>query len=100
MLNRFNKYFWDGKEGWSDEFKVRRIIEYASFPDLIHYPFDEVKKHLHHLNIDKLWTDEKRKQFIRLILPYLVTSTSWEEVIKNMNDQFFKPSENQNDNRT
>ncbi len=81
MQNALDKYFWDGKEGFSGEFKLRRMIEYASFPDLIKYPFDEVKKYIKHLNPDRLQTGEERKRFIRLLLPYIEESDSWEEAV-------------------
>jgi hypothetical protein len=86
MHSALDKYFWDGKEGLSGEFKLRRIIEYASFPDLIKYPFDEVKKYINRINPDKLWTGEERKRFIRLIMPYVEKSDSWEEAVFTMID--------------
>ena len=81
MHEALNKYFWDGKENISEKYKLRRIIEYASFPDLLKYPFDDVKKYLPDLNIDKLRTGEKRKNFIKIILPHLSDFDSWEDII-------------------
>jgi len=87
MHKALDKYFWDGKEGFSGEFRLRRIIEYASFSDLIKYPFDEVKKYINRLNPDRLWTGEERKRFIRLLLPYIEKSESWEEAVFAMVDR-------------
>jgi len=63
------------------------MIEYASFPDLIKYPFDEVKKYINRLNPDRLWTGEERRKFIRLLLPYIEKSESWEEAVFAMVDK-------------
>jgi len=86
MHERYNKYFWDGKEGWSPDYQLRRIIEYASFPDLIKYPFEEVKLHIDKINLDKLWTGNKRKMLMIYLKPYIKHSDSWEEAIKKMMD--------------
>lgn len=56
MQDRFKKYFWDGTTGWSEAYILRRILEAASFPDLIHYPFDKVKRHFDEIDIGKLRT--------------------------------------------
>jgi hypothetical protein len=84
MQDRYNQYFWDGKTGWSNEFRFRRILEYASFPDLIHYPFDDVKKYIDKIRIQSLWTGKLRKEFITHLKPYIQTSDSWEEAIQKM----------------
>jgi len=87
MHERYHKYFWDGKDGWPSHYQLRRIIEYASFPDLIKYPFGEVKLHIDKLNLEKLWTGEKRKQFMIFLKPYIYKSDSWEEAIRKMIDE-------------
>jgi len=84
MQKRFHKYFWDGDRNLSDEFKLIRIIEYASFPDLIAYPFEDMKKYLPGLNIDQLRTSEKRKKFMKIILPLLASSNDWDELFDNL----------------
>ena len=84
MQNRFLKYFWDGDQNLSDEFKLKRIIEYASFPDLIAYPFEDMKKYLLHLNIDRLRTGEKRIGFLKVIQPFLANSNNWDELLDNL----------------
>ncbi|NIA30814.1 MAG: hypothetical protein GWP06_12990 [Actinobacteria bacterium] len=60
---------------------MRRILEYASFPDLIHYPLNELKMYLPELNIDTLRTSKKRIAFIKLINPLLSESESWDDVL-------------------
>ncbi len=81
MPKNIDKYFWDGNKKISGEYKLKRILEYASFPDLIAYPIDDLKKYLPVIDIDKLRTSEKRKTFIKLILPLLPNSQSWDELI-------------------
>jgi hypothetical protein len=54
MQKQYAKYFWDEKTGWSDAFILRRIIEYANFEDLIQYPFEQVKKHIDKIPLNKL----------------------------------------------
>jgi hypothetical protein len=76
MQKNLKNYFWDGDSNISEEFKLQRIIEYASFPDLISYPFVDLKTYLPLIKINRLRTSEKRKQFIELILPYLSESQS------------------------
>ncbi|MBI4648771.1 MAG: hypothetical protein HY738_19830 [Bacteroidia bacterium] len=86
MQRRYHKYFWDSKDGWSDCYILPRIIESASFPDLISYPFDEVKKYIDKIPLHKLWTGEKRKHFMIVLKPYIHISTSWEEAIQKLMD--------------
>ena len=69
---------------WEDEFKLIRILEYASFPDLIAYPFENMKKYLPDLNIDRLRTSENRIGFLKVIRPFLVNSSNWDEVFDNL----------------
>ena len=84
LTKRFDKYFWDGNENLSGEFKLKRILEYASFPDLIHFPVSEMKEYLPKLDIDKLRTGQKRKDFIKLIKPYVDKFQSWDEIFKEI----------------
>lgn len=90
MQERFKKYFWEGDTGWSDSFKLRRIIEVASFPDLINYPFEGVKKHLPGIDLDKLWTGPKRKEFMKRVAVHVPNSNSWEEAIDKTVQPFFE----------
>ncbi len=84
MQNRFHKYFWDGEQNLSDKFKLTRILEYASFPDLIAYPFEDIKKFLPDLNLDHLRTSEKRIEFLKVIRPFLANSNNWDEVFDRL----------------
>ncbi|MFQ5639144.1 MAG: hypothetical protein ACE5IR_14270 [bacterium] len=84
MQKNMNKYFWDGELNVSEEYKLKRIIEYASFPDLIDYPVEDLKKYLPAINIDELRTSEKRKTFIKLILPFIAESQSWDDIVTRM----------------
>lgn len=84
MLKQYDKYFWDGKTGWSDGFIFRRIIEYASFEDLIQYPFSEVKLNIDTFQLEKLRTGQKRKDFMMFLKQYIHSSNSWEEAIQKM----------------
>jgi len=83
MLKKFKKYFWDGNiDSFSPQFRVSRIFEYASFPDLIKYPIDEVKREVGKIAIEQLRVGESRKKFLLTIKPYLQISGSWDEAIK------------------
>ncbi len=91
MHERFHKYFWSGYRGdhrnkdisdFADFYKLQRILEYASVPDLIQYPFSEFKKHISEIRIDKMWTDNMRKNFIKALLPFLPESNSWDELLE------------------
>ena len=87
MQKRYNRYFWDSPpETFSDEFKLQRIIEYASFPDLIKYPFEDLKKNITKINTDTLRTSFSRKEFIRLLKPYILSNNNWNEAIKKYVD--------------
>ncbi len=92
MQKRFHKYFWDGLENWSPEYELKRILEYASFPDMLKYPFEEVKENLHKLKLEKLWTSGERKELIIKLAPFVKDSNSWEEAIWAMINFYNKPS--------
>ena len=79
-----DKYFWDGNLNISGEYKLKRILEYASFPDLTAYPIGELKKYLPAINIDELRTSHKRKAFIKLIMPLISESQSWDDIINRL----------------
>lgn len=84
MQKNIDKYFWDGGLNISGEYKLKRILEYASFPDLIAYPVEYLKKYLPTINIDELRTSQKRKTFIKLIMPLISKSQSWDDIIKRL----------------
>ena len=81
MQNVTNKYFWDGRQNLSDEFVVRRMLEYAAFPDLVKFPFETLKTCLRRIDLNRLRTSEKRKRFLKMILPYLETADSLEGAV-------------------
>ncbi|VEN74926.1 conserved hypothetical protein [Candidatus Desulfarcum epimagneticum] len=81
---RLNKYFWDGQTHLTEPFRLRRIIEYASFPDLLLYPFDDLKRNISSIDIEKLRTSEKRKEFIKILRPFIHSSDDWEEAVMKM----------------
>lgn len=84
MQERFLKYFWDGIENTSPEFQLRRIIEYASFPDLIKYPFSEAKESISKINLETLRTGEERKELIQKLAPFIPIANDWEDAIWKM----------------
>jgi len=82
MLSNFKKYFWDGNiDSFSPQFRLSRVIEYASFPDLLKYPFEEVKRVINFISVENLRIGENRKKFFFYVKPYLLTSDSWDEAI-------------------
>jgi hypothetical protein len=91
MQSNLKRYFWDSPiESFSEEYRLRRIIEYASFPDLIKYPFEELRKSINKIDINSLRTNEQRKQFVLILKPYILNSTSWNEALKKYIDACFK----------
>lgn len=81
MQNVSNKYFWDGAQNLTDEFVVRRMLEYAAFPDLVKLSFETLKTCLRRIDPDQLRTSEKRKRFLKLIRPYLEPADSLEDAV-------------------
>ena len=81
MQKILDKYFWDGKNNLSESFILKRILEYAHFPDLLRSSYDLLKDHIDEIDIDKLRTSPKRILFIKMIFPHIKTSTGWEEAI-------------------
>lgn len=84
MQERFNKYFWDSAGGWNNEYIVRRILERASFADLIGFPYNEVKSQIDKIDINKLWTSETRKHFLIHLKPHIKSCNLWEEAIEKL----------------
>ena len=63
MHDDLKKYFWDGSiDSFSPQFRLCRVIEYASFPDLLKYPFEEAKSVIDQIPIDRLRISENRKR--------------------------------------
>lgn len=91
MQSNLKRYFWDSPiESFSEEYRLGRIIEYASFPDLIKYPFEELRKNINKIDINSLRTSEQRKQFVQVLKPYILSSKSWNEALKKYIDACFK----------
>ncbi len=84
MPKNLHKYFWDGEQEISEAFRLRWILEYTSFPDLIAFPFASLKNNLSDLDIEWLRTSEKRKTFIRLIAPLLDRANSRGELFEQL----------------
>jgi len=84
MQNLQNNYFWDGADNLSTRFKVQRMIEYGSFPDMINYPFKEFQEAIEMIEPEKLRTSEKRKRFIQMAKPFVAGSQNWDEIIEKM----------------
>ena len=85
MQERFNKYFWDGgTDCCSGPYRLRRIIEYASFPDLILYPFEEVKQSLSQIDIQNLRTSQNRIEFMQLVKEKEGLVETWDEMFNFM----------------
>lgn len=84
MLNStLNKYFWDGaSDSFSEEFQLKRLIEYASFPDLLKTPFDLVLRNIDKIDLSKLKTNKSRIELLSLLKYYITRSDSWDEAIK------------------
>jgi hypothetical protein len=51
---------------------------------LIAYPFEEMKRLLPDMNIERMRTSEKRKGFLKLITPFLADATNWDELFDNL----------------
>ncbi|HLP46721.1 MAG TPA: hypothetical protein VK469_12265 [Candidatus Kapabacteria bacterium] len=76
-----DKYFWDHTRNASDVFKLKRLLEYASFPDLLKIPFEFVKANINRLDPETLRTSQMRRRFIKEIQANIQTSNTWDEVI-------------------
>ncbi len=83
-FDKLEKYFWDHTQGASDAFKLRRLFEYASFPDLIKIPFDFVKVNFHLLDLSRLRTSETRIRFLRRLKDVAGSCSDWEEAVFKM----------------
>jgi hypothetical protein len=76
-----DKYFWDHTENASDAFKLRRLLEYASFPDLLKIPFDFVKLNLDSIETARLRTSEVRIRFVDRIRGVIEDYENWDEIV-------------------
>lgn len=76
-----DKYFWDHTRNASDLYKLKRLLEYAAFPDLLRIPFEFVKSNIHLIDAERLRTSQTRRRFVREIQNYILSSSSWDETI-------------------
>lgn len=81
MHEALHRYFWDHTEAASDRFRLTRLLEYASFEDLMKVPFDLVRGSLAEVEPARLRTTEKRRRFVLLIAPFVDQASSWREAI-------------------
>ena len=81
---RLEKYFWDGKRNISDTYFVKRVIEYGTFPDMLKIPFSIFAKEINKIDVSRIRASEKRKKFLKLLLPHLENAGSWKEIIYKM----------------
>ena len=76
-----HKYFWDHTRNASDLFKLKRLLEYASFPDLLKIPFEILKANIHHIKAETLRTSETRRRFVKELQNYIHSSSNWDETL-------------------
>lgn len=78
---KLHKYFWDHTQNASDFFKLKRLFEYAAFPDLLKIPFEFVKTNIQHIDAESLRTSQTRRRFVREIQRYISSSSDWDETL-------------------
>ena len=89
MQKRFKKYFWDGMDNAPAHIVIRRILEYADFPDILHIAFSDFKANIHKIGITNMRTDKRRIEWLQKIMPYTRNSNSWDEAIQKMLEPAF-----------
>ena len=75
------KYFWDHTQDASAIFKLIRLLEYASFPDIIKIPFKDIKDNLREIDIKRLRASNIRKLFISKLQSVAPNCITWDEAI-------------------
>jgi len=75
------KYFWDRTQNASDLFKLKRLLEYATFPDLLKIPFEILKTNIQYIDAEKLRTSETRRRFVKEICNHIYSSNDWDETL-------------------
>ncbi|MEW6664742.1 MAG: hypothetical protein AB1512_05915 [Thermodesulfobacteriota bacterium] len=83
-MQDIDRYFWDRTSGASKAFRLRRLFEYASFPDLLKIPFEEVKDELATMDVQSLRTGEKRKEFLTRLKGCISISHAWTDALARM----------------
>jgi len=81
-MQSLNKYFWDQTLNSSTNFKIKRLFEYASFPDLLKVPFEQVKKEICLIDLEKLRTGGKRIAFLKNIRDCVSFVDTWDEALR------------------
>ncbi|MCK4766343.1 MAG: hypothetical protein KAW12_29375 [Candidatus Aminicenantes bacterium] len=76
-----DKYFWDHTGNASDAFKLKRLFEYASFPDLLKIPFDFVKTNINEIDASRLRTSKTRIIFITRMKEVIKNCSAWDEIV-------------------
>ncbi len=76
-----DKYFWDHTQNASDHFKLKRLFEYAGFPDLLKIPFDFVKQNINSIDTSRLRTSQVRIRFVKQISEVIDDCHNWDEAI-------------------
>lgn len=93
MDNRL-KYFWDAEsDAFSPEYRLVRLFEYASFYDLLKIPYSELCTGLKKIKLDHYRIPEARQLLLERIKPYLSTSRSMAEAIKQYVDAVLERNE-------
>lgn len=80
-VNKLDKYFWDHTNNTSTLFKLKRLLEYANFSDLIKVPFKDIKENLKEIDIERLRVSEIRKMFIKKLQLVEPNCSTWDEAI-------------------
>jgi len=80
-MQNLDKYFWDQTLNSSIQFKTRRLFEYASFPDLLKIPFEQVRKDIGYIDLERLRTGEKRIAFLKKLRDCASFSDTWDEAL-------------------
>jgi hypothetical protein len=83
-MPNLNKYFWDRTLNSSRSFKTIRLLEYASFPDLLKAPFEQIREEISRIDLERLRTGERRKAFLSRLKRFAPFSDSWDGALKDV----------------
>lgn len=68
----------------SRAFRLKRLFEYASFPDLLKIPFDEVREEIVKMDLQGLRTGETRREFLKRLRGCISISNGWIHALENV----------------
>ena len=68
----------------SPSFKTIRLLEYASFPDLLKVPFEQIREEISHTDLERLRTGARRKAFLGRLKLYAPSLDSWDDALKSV----------------